>query len=78
MKLEAFREDDPGTHASVGQDAALEHFEYDDKIVRDFVWATVLWGVVGMLVGLIIAYQLVSHQVNFDTSFLTFGRLRPL
>ena len=57
---------------------ALEHFEYDDKIVRDFAWATVLWGVVGMLVGLLAAFQLVSYKWNLDISWLTFGRIRPL
>ncbi|MCB9539308.1 MAG: cytochrome-c oxidase, cbb3-type subunit I [Myxococcales bacterium] len=56
----------------------VEEFQYDDKIVRKFVVATVVWGVVGMLVGLIIAFQLVVHQLNFDLPFLTFGRLRPL
>ncbi len=56
----------------------VEEFQYDDKIVRKFVVATVLWGVVGMLVGLIIAFQLVVHQLNFDVPYLTFGRLRPL
>lgn len=78
MKLEAFREDDPGTHASVGQDAALEHFEFDNQIVKMFTWATVLWGVVGMLAGLWAAYELTWHQANFELQFITFGRLRPL
>ncbi len=56
----------------------VEEFQYDDKVVRKFAIATVLWGVVGMLVGLLIAFQLVVHQLNFDLPFLTFGRLRPL
>ena len=58
--------------------APEERFAYDDRIVRDFIVATVVWGVVGMLVGLVIAFQLAAHQLNFDTSFLSFGRLRPL
>ena len=39
---------------------------------------TVVWGIVGMLVGVIIAAQLIWPQLNFDTAWLTYGRLRPL
>ena len=56
----------------------VEQFHYDNKIVRAFAYATMIWGVVGMLVGLIIALQLVFPELNFSTSWLTFGRLRPL
>jgi len=56
----------------------LESFVYDDDIVRKFVSATLLWGLVGMLVGLVIALQLAMPSLNFDTSWLSFGRLRPL
>jgi cytochrome c oxidase cbb3-type subunit I/II len=52
--------------------------EYNDKIVRQFLLVTVLWGVVGMLVGVLIAAQLNFWQLNFNTSFLTWSRLRPL
>ncbi len=52
--------------------------EFNDKIVRQFILATVIWGIVGMLVGVIVATQLNFWQVNFKTSWLTFGRLRPL
>ncbi len=52
--------------------------EFDDKVVRQFLVATMVWGIVGMLVGVIIATQLAVWQANFNTSFLTFGRLRPL
>ncbi len=52
--------------------------EFNDRIVRQFLLATVLWGVVGMLVGVVIATQLNFWQVNFGTAWLTFGRLRPL
>ena len=52
--------------------------EYNDKIVRQFMLASVFWGAVGMLVGVLIASQLNFFQLNFKTSFLTFGRLRPL
>ncbi len=56
----------------------LEKFSYDNKIVRDFTIATLLWGVVGMLVGVLIASQLFSPELNFSIPFLTFGRIRPL
>ncbi|MCB9729062.1 MAG: cytochrome-c oxidase, cbb3-type subunit I [Deltaproteobacteria bacterium] len=51
---------------------------YDDRSVRLFLWASVLWALVGMLVGLLIATQLAFFQANFDVPWLTFGRLRPL
>lgn len=56
----------------------LEKFSYDNKIVRNFAFATILWGVVGMLVGLLIATQLFVPELNFSIPFLTFGRIRPL
>jgi cytochrome c oxidase cbb3-type subunit I/II len=56
----------------------LEKFSYDNKIVRNFAFATMLWGVVGMLVGLLIASQLFAPELNFSIPFLTFGRIRPL
>lgn len=56
----------------------LEKFSYDNKIVRNFAFATMLWGVVGMLVGLLIATQLFVPELNFSIPFLTFGRIRPL
>src|SRR4051794_18298694 len=52
--------------------------EYDDQTVRSFLIASVAWGIVGMLVGVFIALQLAFWQVNLNTSWLTFGRLRPL
>ena len=56
----------------------LESFQYDNKTVRNFAIATIIWGVVGMLVGLIIALQLVFPvALNFQP-YLNFGRLRPL
>ncbi|MBK6909392.1 MAG: cytochrome-c oxidase, cbb3-type subunit I [bacterium] len=57
---------------------SMETYRYDYDIVRKFVIVTLLWGVVGMLVGVIVAGQLAFWQLNFGTSFLTFGRLRPL
>jgi cytochrome c oxidase cbb3-type subunit I/II len=58
--------------------ATLDRFSYDDDIVRKFLFATLIWGVVGMVVGLLIALQLANPIFNFNTSFLSFGRLRPL
>ena len=52
--------------------------EFNDKVVRQFMLASIFWGAVGMLVGVLIATQLNHWQANFDQSFLTFGRLRPL
>src|SRR5210317_2423670 len=51
---------------------------YNDKVVRQFTIMVVVWGVVGMLVGLIIAAQLIWPALNFDLPFLTYSRLRPL
>src|SRR5690606_28375520 len=51
---------------------------YDNKIVRNFAFATAIWGVVGMLVGLYAALQMVWPQLSFDYAPTTFGRLRPL
>ncbi|MCB1577890.1 MAG: cbb3-type cytochrome c oxidase subunit I, partial [Xanthomonadales bacterium] len=51
---------------------------YNDKVVRQFTIATVVWGVVGMLVGLFIAAQLAWPALNFDIAWLSYGRLRPL
>ncbi|MEI6534520.1 MAG: cbb3-type cytochrome c oxidase subunit I, partial [Verrucomicrobiaceae bacterium] len=52
--------------------------EYDDRSVRRFMLASIIWGAVAMLVGVIIASQLNYWQMNFKTPWLTFGRLRPL
>jgi cytochrome c oxidase cbb3-type subunit I len=51
---------------------------YEDGPVRAFALASVLWGVVGMLVGVIIAAQLTWPELNFGISWLSYGRLRPL
>lgn len=56
----------------------VETFSYDNKIVKLFTLATLLWGVVGMLVGVIIASQLADWRFNFGLEWITFGRLRPL
>ncbi len=56
----------------------LEKFSYDNKIVKYFSIATVIFGVVGMLVGLTAAIQLFYPLFNFDLQYTTFGRIRPL
>ncbi len=52
--------------------------EFNDKVVRQFLLASVIWGAVGMLVGVLIAAQLNFWQLNFSTPWLTWSRLRPL
>ncbi|GGP75474.1 MULTISPECIES: cytochrome-c oxidase, cbb3-type subunit I [Shewanella] len=52
--------------------------DYNYTIVRQFALTTVLWGIVGMAVGVLIAAQLIWPQLNFETPWLTFSRLRPL
>ena len=64
------------THSS-SSGAVLDRFSYDDAIVRKFVFASMLWGVVGMLVGVIAAIQLTLPSANIH-EWLSFGRLRPL
>jgi cytochrome c oxidase cbb3-type subunit I/II len=51
---------------------------YDDGIVRRFLFASVAFGIVGMLLGVFIATQLAFWQANFGIPYLTFSRLRPL
>lgn len=55
-----------------------EKFYYDNKIVRNFGIATVVWGIIGMLVGLIAALQLFKPEMNMGNQYTTFGRIRPL
>lgn len=52
--------------------------EFDDTIVRYFMLASIFWGAIGMLAGVFIASQLAFWQMNADTQYITFGRLRPL
>jgi len=60
------------------QHMQLTTFNYDNKIVRDFAIATIVWGIVGMSVGLLVAVQLIWPFMNFDLQYTTFGRIRPL
>jgi cytochrome c oxidase cbb3-type subunit I/II len=56
----------------------IEKFEYDNRTVRLFLTASIVFGVVGMLVGLIAAIQLFYPAMNFGIPFTSFGRIRPL
>ena len=51
---------------------------YNYKVVRQFAIMTVVWGIVGMALGVLIAAQLVWPSLNLDLPFTHFGRLRPL
>ncbi len=55
----------------------VEKFYYDNKTVRNFAYATIFWGAIGMLAGLYVALQLVFPQLNIN-QYGSFGRLRPL
>ena len=57
-------------------DAATETYNY--TVVRQFAIMTIVWGIVGMLVGVLIAAQLAWPALNFDLPWLSYGRLRPL
>jgi cytochrome c oxidase cbb3-type subunit I/II len=56
----------------------IEKFEYDNSIVKKFIIASVIFGVVGMLVGLTVAFQFFIPELNFGIPYTTFGRIRPL
>ena len=56
----------------------IEKFYYDNQIVKLFAYATILWGIVGMLVGLYAALQLVFPWMSGGIPYTTFGRIRPL
>ncbi|MHA4895613.1 cytochrome-c oxidase, cbb3-type subunit I [Pedobacter sp. PWIIR3] len=55
-----------------------EKFYYDNKIVRNFAIATIVWGIIGMTVGLLVAMQLFKPALNMGSQYTTFGRIRPL
>ncbi len=61
---------------------SIERFQYDNKIVRNFAYATILWGVVGMLVGVVVAflmrYPTMLESIGIHGGITSFGRLRPL
>ncbi|WP_207632666.1 cytochrome-c oxidase, cbb3-type subunit I [Foetidibacter luteolus] len=57
---------------------APQRFYYDNKTVQLFAYATIFWGAVGMLAGLLAALQLYFPALNFDYAPTTFGRVRPV
>ena len=70
-------QDPPSSTAPRVQSEDVEVFSYDEQITRLFVIATMVWGVIGMLVGLLLALQLPYPESNLG-EYLSFGRLRPL
>jgi cytochrome c oxidase cbb3-type subunit I/II len=56
----------------------LQKFQYDNKIVKMFAYATILWSLVGMLAGLLAAVQLYLPAANLSLPYTTFGRVRPI
>ncbi|MDT8415815.1 MAG: cytochrome-c oxidase, cbb3-type subunit I [Flavobacteriaceae bacterium] len=56
----------------------MQTFSYDNKIVNKFMIATLVWGAVGMLVGLLLAFLFLFPNLTDDIPWLSFGRLRPL
>jgi cytochrome c oxidase cbb3-type subunit I/II len=56
----------------------VQTFYYDNKIVKQFVYATIFWGIVAFIVGLYIALELAFPALNFGIEYITFGRLRPV
>ena len=56
----------------------MQQFYYDNKIVKKFIYATIVFGVVGMLVGLLLAIMFLFPNLTDGISWLSFGRLRPL
>jgi len=56
----------------------LQQFKYDNLIVKKFLYATLLWGIVGMSVGLILAFMFLFPNITEGIPWLSFGRLRPL
>ena len=57
---------------------ALQHPTYNYTVVRQFAIMTIVWGIVGMLVGVIIAAQMIWPDLSFNQPWFSFGRLRPL
>ena len=55
----------------------IEKFSYDNRIVRNFALATIVWGIVAMLLGLVIALQIPFPGLNLG-EYLSFGRVRPV
>ncbi len=78
----AISEPEPGSQKVLPSESAgggqMESFSYDDDIVRKFATATIFWGLIATVVGLVVAVLLVAPALFGATPWLTFGRLRPL
>ncbi|MBO0935434.1 cytochrome-c oxidase, cbb3-type subunit I [Fibrella sp. HMF5335] len=68
----------PLSGSPTGAPPTLERFAYDNRIVRDFGVATIIWGIIGMVIGVLIASQLFAPAANLGNQYTTFGRIRPL
>ena len=55
-----------------------QNFYYDNKSVKLFAYATLFWGIIGMVVGLLLALQFIWPQLTFGIPYTTFGRIRPI
>src|SRR4030042_4962641 len=60
------------------RETCMEATTYNNKFARQFASMTVGWGIVGMLVGVILAAQLIWPDLTFGIEWLSYGRLRPL
>src|SRR3974390_1721926 len=67
----------PPAPTDAGSDVETRRIIYNDSVSRWFIGASVVWGIVGMLVGAVAALQLAFWQANLPP-YLTYGRLRPL
>ncbi|MCL8007714.1 cytochrome-c oxidase, cbb3-type subunit I [Gelidibacter japonicus] len=56
----------------------MQQFYYDNKVVKKFLYATLFWGLIGMIVGLFLAFLFLFPNLTDGISWLSFGRLRPL
>lgn len=56
----------------------VQQFYYDNKIVKKFIYATLFWGIIGMSVGVLLAFMFMFPNITDGISWLSFGRLRPL
>lgn len=71
-------DDAPSAASFTTNSGQTEKFFYDNKIVKWFTYASMFWGIVGMLAGILAALQLVFPALNFGLAFTTFGRVRPV
>ncbi len=65
-------------YVSVLENKGSINITYDDRTAAQFLWATILWGIVGMIVGALAALQLAYWKANGGIPWLTFGRIRPI